>query len=87
MKVEYFEDEGNSKLLNDGFVSIKVDREVRPDVDKAILIKVKEVCEIKKDMLVKNGTFAIEQLSEALSTSSGSGKLTNGVSNEALRLC
>ncbi|KAL6968455.1 dTMP kinase [Sarracenia purpurea var. burkii] len=34
MEVESFEDEGVAKLLNDLFVSIKVDREERPDVDK-----------------------------------------------------
>lgn len=49
--------------------------------------KVKEAWESKRDMLVKSGTFAIEQLSEALSTSSDSGKLPDGVSDEALRLC
>ncbi|KAI5438822.1 hypothetical protein KIW84_024520 [Lathyrus oleraceus] len=87
MEVESFEDEGIAKLLNDELVSIKVDREERPNVDKVILRKVKEACEIKKEMLVKNGTFAIERLSEALSTSSDSGKLTNDVSDEALRLC
>jgi hypothetical protein len=38
-------------------------------------------------MLVKSGTFAIEQLSEALSSSSDSGKLPDGVSDDALRLC
>ncbi|CAI8615056.1 unnamed protein product [Vicia faba] len=133
MEVESFEDEGIAKLLNDGFVSIKVDREERPDVDKVymtyvqalyggggwpltvflspdlkplmggtyfppddkygrpgfktVLRKVKEAWESKRDMLVKSGTFAIEQLSEALSTSSDSGKLPDGVSDEALRLC
>src|SRR3954470_3393917 len=33
MAHESFEDEQIAKLLNDGFVSIKVDREERPDVD------------------------------------------------------
>jgi hypothetical protein len=33
MEHESFEDEQVAKLLNDGFVSIKVDREERPDVD------------------------------------------------------
>ncbi|MFC7531415.1 thioredoxin domain-containing protein [Actinoplanes sp. GCM10030250] len=33
MAHESFEDAGVAKLLNDGFVSIKVDREERPDVD------------------------------------------------------
>lgn len=133
MEVESFEDEGIAKLLNDWFVSIKVDREERPDVDKVymtyvqalyggggwpltvflspdlkplmggtyfppedkygrpgfktILRKVKEAWENKRDMLVKSGTFAIEQLSEALSSSSNSDKLPDGVSEDALRLC
>ncbi|WJX85049.1 dTMP kinase [Trifolium repens] len=133
MEVESFEDEGIANLLNDWFVSIKVDREERPDVDKVymtyvqalyggggwpltvflspdlkplmggtyfppddkygrpgfktILRKVKEAWESKRDMLVKSGTFAIEQLSEALSSSSDSGKLPDGVSDDALRLC
>lgn len=38
-------------------------------------------------MLVKSGAFAIEQLSEALSSSSDSDKLSDGVSDDALRLC
>ncbi|MBU2668847.1 thioredoxin domain-containing protein [Actinoplanes bogorensis] len=33
MAHESFEDEGIAKLVNDGFVAIKVDREERPDVD------------------------------------------------------
>src|SRR5205823_10632256 len=33
MERESFEDEGIAKLLNEGFVAIKVDREERPDVD------------------------------------------------------
>ncbi|XP_042476928.1 spermatogenesis-associated protein 20 isoform X1 [Macadamia integrifolia] len=37
MEVESFEDEGVAKLLNDLFVSIKVDREERPDVDKVYM--------------------------------------------------
>ncbi|KAK9201798.1 hypothetical protein WN944_017005 [Citrus x changshan-huyou] len=37
MEVESFEDEGVAKLLNDWFVSIKVDREERPDVDKVYM--------------------------------------------------
>jgi hypothetical protein len=45
--------------------------------------KVKEAWENKRDMLVKSGTFAIEQLSEALSSSSNSAKLPE----DALRLC
>ncbi|XP_052118810.1 uncharacterized protein LOC107492509 isoform X2 [Arachis duranensis] len=133
MEVESFEDEGVAKLLNDGFVSIKVDREERPDVDKVymtyvqalyggggwplsvflspdlkplmggtyfppedkygrpgfktILRKVKEAWDSKKDLLVKSGAAAIEQLSEALSASSVSDKLSDGVPDDALRLC
>ncbi|KAF5184490.1 Spermatogenesis-associated protein [Thalictrum thalictroides] len=37
MEVESFEDEQVAELLNDGFVSIKVDREERPDVDKVYM--------------------------------------------------
>ena len=33
MAHESFEDEGIAKMINDGFVAIKVDREERPDVD------------------------------------------------------
>ncbi|KAI4349620.1 hypothetical protein L6164_010186 [Bauhinia variegata] len=133
MEVESFEDEGVAKLLNDWFVSIKVDREERPDVDKVymtyvqalyggggwplsvflspdlkplmggtyfppddkygrpgfktILRKVKEAWDDKRDTLVKSGAFAIEQLSEALSASTESAKLSDGVSDSALSLC
>ena len=34
MERESFEDEATAQLLNSNFVSIKVDREERPDVDK-----------------------------------------------------
>ncbi|KAG8389442.1 hypothetical protein BUALT_Bualt02G0229900 [Buddleja alternifolia] len=37
MEVESFEDEEVAKMLNDWFVSIKVDREERPDVDKVYM--------------------------------------------------
>ncbi|KAK6937428.1 protein of unknown function DUF255 [Dillenia turbinata] len=37
MEVESFENEEVAKLLNDWFVSIKVDREERPDVDKVYM--------------------------------------------------
>uniref|UniRef100_A0A1J3FXV8 Spermatogenesis-associated protein 20 n=1 Tax=Noccaea caerulescens TaxID=107243 RepID=A0A1J3FXV8_NOCCA len=37
MEVESFEDEEVAKLLKDSFVSIKVDREERPDVDKVYM--------------------------------------------------
>ncbi|RVX20797.1 Spermatogenesis-associated protein 20 [Vitis vinifera] len=118
MEVESFENEGVAKLLNDWFVSIKVDREERPDVDKVymtyvqalyggggwplsvflspdlkplmggtyfppddkygrpgfktVLRKVKDAWENKRDVLVKSGAFAIEQLSEALSATASS---------------
>ncbi|KAL2345388.1 hypothetical protein Fmac_006673 [Flemingia macrophylla] len=133
MEVESFEDEAVAKLLNDWFVSIKVDREERPDVDKVymtyvqalyggggwplsvflspdlkplmggtyfppddkygrpgfktLLRKVKEAWDSKKEMLIKRGSYAIEQLSEAMSASSNSDKLPDGVPAEALRLC
>ncbi|KAF8401524.1 hypothetical protein HHK36_012464 [Tetracentron sinense] len=133
MEVESFEDDGVAKLLNDWFVSIKVDREERPDVDKVymtyvqalyggggwplsvflspdlkplmggtyfppddkygrpgfktILRKVKDAWENKRETLVKSGAFAIEQLSEALSSSASSYKLSDGVPQKALHLC
>lgn len=133
MEVESFEDEEVAKLLNDSFVSIKVDREERPDVDKVymtyvqalyggggwplsvflspslkpimggtyfppedkygrpgfktILRKVKEAWDSKKDALVSSGTFAIEQLSKALTATAASDKLPDGLSQTALDLC
>ncbi|CAJ1879184.1 unnamed protein product [Sphenostylis stenocarpa] len=133
MEVESFEDEAVAKLLNDWFVSIKVDREERPDVDKVymtyvqalyggggwplsvflspdlkplmggtyfppddkygrpgfktILRKVKQAWDSKRDMLIKSAAYAIEQLSEAMSASSDSDKLPDGVPADALRLC
>ncbi|KAI3831473.1 hypothetical protein MKW92_003554 [Papaver armeniacum] len=133
MEVESFEDEQVAKLLNKWFVSIKVDREERPDVDKVymtyvqalyggggwplscflspdlkplmggtyfppednfgrpgfktILRKVKEAWESKREVLVNSGAFAIEQMSEALSASASSNKLTSDVAQNALRLC
>uniref|UniRef100_A0A2P2LKS2 Spermatogenesis-associated protein 20 isoform X1 n=4 Tax=Rhizophora mucronata TaxID=61149 RepID=A0A2P2LKS2_RHIMU len=133
MEVESFENEEVAKLLNDWFVSIKVDREERPDVDKVymtfvqalyggggwplsvflspdlkplmggtyfppddkygrpgfktILRKVKDAWDNKRDMLVKSGAFAIEQLSEALSANAKSNKLPDGVPQGALHLC
>ncbi|XP_062178220.1 uncharacterized protein LOC133883051 [Alnus glutinosa] len=133
MEVESFEDEGVAKLLNDWFVSIKVDREERPDVDKVymtyvqalyggggwplsvflspdlkplmggtyfppddkygrpgfktILRKVKDAWDSKRDILVKSGAFAIEQLTEALSASASSSKVPDEVSQNAMRLC
>lgn len=40
MEHESFEDEGTARLLNDGFVCVKVDREERPDVDEAYMTAV-----------------------------------------------
>ena len=40
MERESFEDEGTAKLMNDGFVNIKVDREERPDVDSIYMAAV-----------------------------------------------
>ncbi|KAJ0052423.1 hypothetical protein Pint_01038 [Pistacia integerrima] len=37
MEVESFENEEVAKLLNDWFVSVKVDREERPDIDKVYM--------------------------------------------------
>ncbi|KAG2406609.1 uncharacterized protein HKW66_Vig0058650 [Vigna angularis] len=133
MEVESFEDAAVAKLLNDWFVSIKVDREERPDVDKVymtyvqalyggggwplsvflspdlkplmggtyfppddkygrpgfktILRKVKQAWDSKRDMLIKSGAFAIEQLSEAMSASADTDKLPDEVPADALRLC
>lgn len=133
MEVESFESEEIANLLNDWFVSIKVDREERPDVDKvymtyvqalyggggwplsvflspdlkplmggtyfppddkygrpgfkSILRKVKDAWDGKRDMLVKSGTYAIEQLSEALATKSSSNKLADGLPQLALDSC
>lgn len=133
MEVESFESEEVAKLLNDWFVSIKVDREERPDVDKVymtyvqalyggggwpltvflspdlkplmggtyfppddkygrpgfktVLRKVKEAWDSKRDVLVKSGSFAIEQLSEALSTKATLDKLPDNLPQEALDLC
>lgn len=133
MEVESFENEDVAKLLNDWFVSIKVDREERPDVDKvymtyvqalyggggwplsvflspdlkplmggtyfppddkygrpglkSILRKVKDAWDNKRDMLVKSGEFAIEQLSEALSANAGSNRVADGLLQTALHLC
>ncbi|KAL8149042.1 hypothetical protein AgCh_006158 [Apium graveolens] len=133
MEVESFEDEDIAKLLNDWFVSIKVDREERPDVDKVymtyvqalygrggwplsaflspdlkplmggtyfppedkfgrpgfrtVLRKVKDAWESKRDVLIQSGAFAIEQLSEAMSVKAESYKLSEGITQSALRKC
>ncbi|XP_052479772.1 uncharacterized protein LOC105803044 isoform X3 [Gossypium raimondii] len=54
---------------------------------KTILRKVKDAWDNKRDMIVKSGAFAIEQLSEALSASAGSNQLPDGLAQNALRLC
>ncbi|CAM8888471.1 unnamed protein product [Rhodiola kirilowii] len=133
MEVESFEDEAVAKMMNDWFVSIKVDREERPDVDKVymtyvqalyggggwplsaflspdlkplmggtyfppddkygrpgfktILRKVKDAWDNKREMLVKSGSIAIEQLSEALSKAAVSNKVQEDLPQTALRLC
>ncbi|XP_044494820.1 spermatogenesis-associated protein 20 [Mangifera indica] len=133
MEAESFENEEVAKLLNDWFVSVKVDREERPDIDKVymtyvqalyggggwplsvflspdlkplmggtyfppedkygrpgfktILKKVKDAWDNKKDVLIQSGAFAIEQLSEALSSRASSTKLPDGLPQNALHLC
>lgn len=49
--------------------------------------KVKEAWESKRDVLVQSGSFAIEQLSEALSTAARLDKLPDGIPQMALKLC
>lgn len=39
MERESFESEDTAKILNENFVSIKVDREERPDVDKVYMVR------------------------------------------------
>ncbi|KAH7676738.1 Spermatogenesis-associated protein 20 [Dioscorea alata] len=133
MEVESFENEEVARMLNDWFVSIKVDREERPDVDKVymtyvqalyggggwplsvflspslkplmggtyfppddkygrpgfktVLRKVKEAWENKSEMLEKGATLAIEQLSEALSTTANSCKLSDDLSENSTERC
>ncbi|HEX6476190.1 MAG TPA: thioredoxin domain-containing protein, partial [Acidimicrobiales bacterium] len=43
MAHESFEDEGTAALLNDRFVSVKVDREERPDVDAVYMEAVQAI--------------------------------------------
>ncbi|KAG9443731.1 hypothetical protein H6P81_015071 [Aristolochia fimbriata] len=133
MEVESFESEEVAKLLNDWFVSIKVDREERPDVDrvymtyvqalhggggwplsvflspdlkplmggtyfppddkygrpgfKTVLRRVKDAWDTKREVLQKSGNFAIEQLTEALSSTASSKKLEDGTSQAVLHRC
>lgn len=46
-----------------------------------------EAWESKREVLVKSGTFAIEQLSEALSATALSDKLSEGLAQTALHNC
>ncbi|KAJ4783320.1 hypothetical protein LUZ62_034566 [Rhynchospora pubera] len=133
MEVESFEDEEVAKLLNDSFVSIKVDREERPDVDKVymtfvqalygrggwplsvflspnlkpmmggtyfppddkygqlgfktVLRKVKQAWDTKKETLEMGGTLAIDQLTEALSISAKSTKVSEDLAHRCLKQC
>lgn len=47
----------------------------------------KDAWDNKRDVLVKSGTFAIEQLSEALATTASSNKLPEELPQNALHLC
>ncbi|XP_078158629.1 catalytics isoform X2 [Carex rostrata] len=133
MEVESFENEEVAKLLNDWFVSIKVDREERPDVDKVymtfiqalygsggwplsvflspnlkpmmggtyfppddkynragfktVLRKVKQAWDTKRETLEMGGTQAIDQLTEALSTSAKSTKVSDDLAHRCLNQC
>lgn len=49
--------------------------------------KVKEAWQDKREMLVKSGTYAIEQLSEALSVSADSNKVEDGLAKSAIHQC
>lgn len=47
----------------------------------------KEAWDSKRDVLVQSGAFAIEQLSEALSSSARSNKISDGLPQKAVRQC
>lgn len=47
----------------------------------------KDAWDNKKDVLIQSGAFAIEQLSEALSSRASSTKLPDGLPQNALHLC
>lgn len=47
----------------------------------------KEAWDSKRDVLVRSGAFAIEQLSEALSSSARSNKISDGLPQKAVREC
>lgn len=49
--------------------------------------KVKETWDTKREMLIKSGSLAIAQLSEALSASASSNKLADGIPQNAMHLC
>lgn len=49
--------------------------------------KVKDAWDNKKDMLLKSGAFAVEQLSQTLSASASSNKLPDNLPETALYLC
>ena len=49
--------------------------------------KVKDAWDNKREMLIKSGAFAIDQLSEALSVTASTNKLPDGIQQNALRLC
>ncbi|XP_072960415.1 uncharacterized protein [Typha angustifolia] len=132
MEVESFENEEVAELLNEWFVSIKVDREERPDVDKVYMtyvqalyggggwplsvflspslkplmggtyfppddkygrpgfktvLRVKDAWDTKREMLEKGGTIAIEQLAEALSSTSESRKVSDDLAHSSLKRC
>ena len=50
MERESFENEEIGRLLNDSFVSVKVDREERPDVDRVYMSFV-HVCRVEPRFL------------------------------------
>ena len=53
MERESFESEEIAQILNDKFVSVKVDREERPDVDKVYMTY------IQVNIIKKNGQFNV----------------------------
>ncbi|CAN0897995.1 Spermatogenesis-associated protein 20 [Linum grandiflorum] len=54
---------------------------------KTVLRKVKDAWDTKREMLLQSGTFALEQLSEALTAVATSTTLSDGVPQNAIRLC
>lgn len=49
--------------------------------------KVKDAWDNKRDMLVKSGTLAIEQLSEALSATASANKVPDALPHDAINQC